>query len=165
MSALKACLQAGGIGIVWCGVGLPHGPATQAARREGVRLLAALGHPDLHIHRSACDGLAVVALSACQPIGVDVERSHSPATGADLAVAQWVRKEAVLKALGVGLAVAPDAVHAGDEDPQWRLVTAGAQGTVHLCSLPTPVGGYCAALAAQQPGPVLQTMATGLASR
>lgn len=165
VSALRACLQAGGIGIVWCGLGMSHGLATQAARREGVGLLAALGMQDLHINRSACEGLAVVALSACQPVGVDVERGRSTSVNLAPSLGVWVRKEAVLKALGVGLAVAPDDVDTGDEDAQWRSVPVGVHGVVHLRSLQTPVADACGALAAQHPGPVLQTVATGSASR
>lgn len=72
-SPLREFLRDGGVVVVWCAAGLSHGRAAQAARIEGARWLAAAGLEGLHVSRSACEGLAAVALCAHQPVGVDVE--------------------------------------------------------------------------------------------
>lgn len=102
--------------------GGPHGPVhvPGAARGTGA---------DVHVSLTRSTGLVAVALTASVPVGVDVEevRAVRPAL-ADVALAPaeradvdhrlpgrrrralaraWVRKEAVVKALGTGLVTAP----------------------------------------------------------
>jgi 4'-phosphopantetheinyl transferase len=83
-----------------------------------------LGHPSLHVSVSRTGSLAVVAVTTAGEVGVDVEEVAAPAFledrvglhPAELATypagraATWVRKEAVLKALGLGLTVDPAAL-------------------------------------------------------
>ena len=82
------------------------------------------GHPSLHVSVSRAGSLAVVAVTTAGEVGVDVEEVAAPAFlkdrvglhPAEIATypagraATWVRKEAVLKALGLGLAVDPAAL-------------------------------------------------------
>ena len=86
---------------------------------------------DLHFNLSHCDGLAVVALSRDAPVGIDIEcetRAASlvecettfchpaeiaslPSKASDRAIALleiWTAKEALLKAVGIGLTIAPE---------------------------------------------------------
>lgn len=93
----------------------------------------------LHVSVSSAPGLLAVALSDEGPVGVDVEsvgavaaapvadvllhpREPAPAAPGHLA-RTWVRKEAVLKATGHGLVVAPSelAVSGPDERPALLL--------------------------------------------
>lgn len=110
--------------------GGPHGPVSVAGAARGTGA-------DVHVSLTRSTGLVAVALTTSAPVGVDVEevRAVRPAL-ADVALAPaersdgehrlpgrrrrelaraWVRKEAVLKALGTGLLTAPaDAVVVAD---------------------------------------------------
>jgi 4'-phosphopantetheinyl transferase len=83
-----------------------------------------VGHPVLHVSLSRTRDLVAVAVSTDAPVGVDVERvadtrfegfdavaTHPTEQTRDLddraRAVSWVRKEAALKALGVGLRVDP----------------------------------------------------------
>jgi 4'-phosphopantetheinyl transferase superfamily protein len=57
----------------------------------------------------------------------------------------WVRKEAALKAVGVGLAVEPRLVEVGVEEVTTRLVVVPGHGVVTVADLDVP--GYAAAVA------------------
>jgi 4'-phosphopantetheinyl transferase len=108
-----------------------------------------LDHPSLHVSLSSAGNAAVVAVTAAGPVGVDVERvaatgfdgfpgvalgpDEPDGTTEDRARA-WVRKEAVLKATGSGLAVDPRSV---DVRPD-RVLGA------HLLDVPVPAGLACA---------------------
>ncbi|CAN7373515.1 4'-phosphopantetheinyl transferase superfamily protein [Terrabacter sp. LjRoot27] len=92
------------------------------ARQHGVPRL--LDDPGIHLSLSRTRGLVALALSRSGPVGVDIEVVHAVQFRgyADVALhaderghgssgltdaAAWVRKEAALKALGVGLRVDP----------------------------------------------------------
>ena len=96
-----------------------------------------VGHPGLHVGLSHGGEVAVVALSTDGRVGVDVE-THAAADfpgfgsvalgvgepdGDGVARATtWVRKEAVLKATGDGLAVPPAALRLSPPDEPPRLL-------------------------------------------
>jgi 4'-phosphopantetheinyl transferase len=117
---------------------------------------------------------AVLAISRGVPLGVDLERigrhdpeaslldavlgadergafAATPATRRAWAFSRyWSRKEAVLKATGDGLGIAPDRIAvSAPGDPPALLAWAHPgrpAGALHLYDL-EPAGGYCAALA------------------
>jgi 4'-phosphopantetheinyl transferase len=110
-----------------------------------------LAGSELHVSLASTVGLAVVAVTPVAPVGVDVERAA--ATGfdgfAEVALAPgehagtdveraraWVRKEAVLKATGTGLAVDPRTVDVRAD----RLTEPPAL----LYDVPAPEGLACA---------------------
>ena len=83
-----------------------------------------VGHPHLHVSLSRTPDLVAVAVSLDASVGIDVERvagtgfsgfdavaTHPSERSADLddhaRAVSWVRKEAALKALGVGFVVDP----------------------------------------------------------
>jgi phosphopantetheinyl transferase (holo-ACP synthase) len=144
--------------------------AREASRRasawiEGIAALAGCG-----LSRSATPGMAVVAAPASLRVGVDVEATSTLRALGDApaqwlhpeerpllqdqeawlpaaAAALWVRKEAVLKAFGVGLAVAPSAIAAGTYNEAWRTITHRIRATAVVRSVPAPAGGYALAVA------------------
>jgi 4'-phosphopantetheinyl transferase len=113
-----------------CGTcGAPHGRP---------RLLDA---PALHLSLSRTPGLVALAVSRSGPVGVDVERRHAASFDGFHAVAlhpderatgplvappggavAWVRKEAALKALGVGLRIDPASIHTPIEGRAGEIV-------------------------------------------
>lgn len=135
--------------------------AREVSRRTSAWIggLAALARVGLS--RSATRGMAAVAAHADRRVGVDVEAlstlspfcdelpqwlhpdEHALLEGQELsstAAALWVRKEAVLKAFGVGLAVAPSAIRVGPHNESWQAVKHSVLGTAVVQSLPSPVG-------------------------
>jgi 4'-phosphopantetheinyl transferase len=124
--------------------------------------------PGLHTSLAHCGGMVAVALCEGGPVGVDVERRDTASLRpiADLVCApgeaealqqadidrdarlleHWVRKEAVLKALGLGLArpmasfQAPEGGRFGLRDAQGARVELEVHAHAHS-------SGYVAALA------------------
>lgn len=112
--------------------------------------------PRLHVSLTHSGGLAAVALTTAGPVGVDLERirpvtqqegtarvtladpeyaewrASSPSGRTDLLLRAWTRKEAVLKALGTGLA--------GDLRAVATRLTGPATGAVRVTSLPAEAG-------------------------
>jgi 4'-phosphopantetheinyl transferase len=97
--------------------------------RPAVMATAAIRHP-AWISVARAGELSVVAVTDAGPVGVDVEVEGAAsfsgfddvalhpgerASGADEATRAWVRKEALLKAHGLGLAVDPRDVHLDDD--------------------------------------------------
>jgi 4'-phosphopantetheinyl transferase len=81
--------------------------------------------PVPHLSLSRCADLVAVAVTGAGPVGLDLERADADPGGATARVAlapgdtggplrTWVRKEAVLKAAGTGLAVDPRAFRVVD---------------------------------------------------
>lgn len=133
-----------------------HGGATAWVERTGGRAPRVHGaDPGLHLSVAHAGDHVAVAIGACGPVGVDVEPRTAAVDAAALAAAltpaerralgdlprarrpatllrQWVRKEAVLKAAGVGLAVDPAVLD---------VTVAGRRPCVVACpALPGVVG-------------------------
>lgn len=132
--------------------------------------------PDLHFNLSHAGADVLLAFSGAGPLGVDVERMDrrvaidaiaarhfAPAEAAALArlapdrrrdafLHLWTRKEAVLKAIGAGLAYGLQRVefdldeHGAVGDLQGPLALEGAHGDWHLHRL-APAAGLVGALA------------------
>ena len=163
---LRRHLQRGGLVVVRCATGQPVEPTRQLGRACCARLLAALaedGVPPLrHVSRSATDGLAAVALAQAAPVGVDVERLRLELLDDDLSAAAlhpsertapctperffalWVRKEAVLKAMGIGLALAPASFAAGPASARWTTLRPDGARRVRVRSLGATQGVHAA---------------------
>ena len=136
--------------------------ARQAARGLSAALLEAVGIEGLFVSRTATSGLAGVAACIWCPIGLDAERGtphamdaivraralhpdeaaieHSAAGVADPEsfFGLWARKEAVLKALGVGLGLDPRLVAVGWPAASWQRVTSPAGDHLEVRSIATP---------------------------
>ncbi len=112
--------------------------------------------PDLHVSLSRTDEVVAVAVSAL-PVGVDVEGDDRTRFDGFDAVAlhpddrderpttSWTRKEAALKALGVGLRVDPASLRTPPDGIPTVLDGLGAWVTVRDVSVPWP--GHSAAVA------------------
>jgi len=74
------------------------------------------------------------------------ERAALPQSDAQDFYALWTRKEAVLKALGVGLAVLPAMFVAAATETGWAHCDVGSYGTAHVRAMAAPPG-FSAALA------------------
>jgi phosphopantetheinyl transferase len=125
---------------------------------------------ELHASLARADGLALIAVATGRDVGVDVEpvrppppravvaqlltprevqeldRTHADERDAAFARA-WVRKEAVLKAVGVGLAIEPCLVEVGLTAVSPTFVAVPGRGEVTVSDV--DVGGYVAAVAAR----------------
>ncbi len=123
----------------------------------------------LHFNLSHSKDLALLALGAADELGVDVEAVRADLPGVDLAAAVldareleqlaerpedaqaepfvtcWTRKEACLKAVGLGLSLEPRGLHAGLEPRPMRMRVGMRE--LELVSLSVRPG-YRAALAA-----------------
>lgn len=164
---VKATLVGGQIAVLL----LPCGNSVESARlasRAACSLLEGLAcFPRGGVSRSATPGLAAVAAHIDGPVGIDVEALVTDGTledlapsmlhpveqctlpkplAADILLSLWVRKEAVLKACGVGLAVSPSAVCTGPFDAAWLTLGRSILGPAAVRSLVCPPG-FVAALA------------------
>jgi 4'-phosphopantetheinyl transferase len=134
-------------------------------------LVAPSGEIGCEFNISHSRGIAVVAIGGSEAVGVDVERCDartpwaelrdvftdreldllSSSPGADTGVRLWVRKEAVLKLTGHGLARAPSGVDVADTSiPAWT-----ESGAAWISDLPTPAP-YVGALASGTGRPQLR---------
>jgi 4'-phosphopantetheinyl transferase len=148
-----------------------------------------LGGGELHFNVSHTHGLALFAVTAAGPVGVDVEQVSPHATHLDMArrfftpaeadallalppghsgeafFHVWTRKEAFLKAVGLGLSHGLErfAVSVPPDDPPRILhidgdARAGARWSLeHLA----PAAGYVGALAVEGAGRVVRCFAWG----
>jgi len=129
------------------------------------------GRGDLDVSRSRARGVPIVALARGARVGVDVEavddarfgevadvllHAQERAAGAQEVALTWVRKEALLKALGTGLSVDPRSVwlSAAHDPPAvnaWPPSYAGTAATLVDLTLPTGQVGCLAVLAEDEP--------------
>jgi len=149
-----------GIRIAWS-ADLPAGP-----RATGRALLRELGADDVtavcpscggphgrpltsagHASIAHADGVTLVALGA-HPLGVDLERSDAQPPGAT--ARRWTEIEAVLKADGRGLAVAPERIRFADAREQSGR--AVLDGTVYELEQ-LAIDGFAATLATARAAP------------
>lgn len=129
------------------------------------------GQAALCFNLSHSKDLALIAVTTGIEVGVDIEAVRDDLPGPDLAagvlsaaelaeleqcaapdhatsfVACWARKEACLKALGVGLGLEPRALNLGLRAERQAMRLDGAEALIDISPLPAPAG-YCAALAA-----------------
>ncbi len=105
--ALLAGLGAGDVTAVCPSCGGPHGRVTSA---HG------------HVTVAHADGATVVAFSPDRPVGIDLERADARPPGTT--VRRWTAIEAVLKADGRGLDVAPERI-------RWNEGLAVLDGVVY----------------------------------
>ena len=120
-----------------------------------------VGHPHLHVSLSRTPELVAVAISVDAPVGVDVERvagtgfagfdavaTHPSELAVDLddhaRAVSWVRKEAALKALGVGFVVDPAALTT--PQPGRAAVVLPGRPAVSVVDLALDGDGHVAAL-------------------
>jgi phosphopantetheinyl transferase len=150
-----------------------YGSGARVLFRAGRRPLV-VGSP-LRVSLARAPGLALVGVATSREVGVDVEPvrpappdsvaaqllsgleaealSHCASGERDLAfVRAWVRKEAALKAAGVGLAVEPCLVEVGVEPDGPGVVTVPGRGRLRLSDV--DVDGHVAAVAAVGTAPV-----------
>lgn len=127
----------------------------------------------LHVSTSHSGAFVVVAATRAGPVGVDVEEEHgdlgpevrgAAALGPDEAagtsdaagfVRCWARKEALLKAVGVGITVPLAEVDLGPpgEPPRLRRYPGARPDQVFVADLPA-AEGYAGALCVLAPGQV-----------
>ena len=111
-------------------------------------------HHRLHFNLSHCEDLALVALSLDGPVGVDIEPAGRAASllGCEATFCHadeiaelpgeegrraaalleiWTRKEALLKALGTGMSLAPETVSLAAAEPHPRLRSFRVQALDH----------------------------------
>jgi 4'-phosphopantetheinyl transferase len=128
------------------------------------------GQPQLCFNLSHSKDLALVAVTSGIEVGVDIEAIREDLPGPDLAagvlssaeldelaqcaasdhahsfVGCWVRKEACLKAVGIGLGLDPREINVGLRSERHTVLVDGATAPIAVASLPTS-SGYRAALA------------------
>lgn len=133
------------------------------------------GRPQLaegpwHVSRSSTAGLVAVAVTRVGAVGVDVERGAAtdfPGFGGvalgpgeqagspGQRARTWTRKEALLKAAGVGLSQDPRQVQVGPPGDSPRVVAwPAAPGPAQLLDVPSPHGTACS-VAVLSAGPVV----------
>lgn len=124
----------------------------------------------LRFNLSHSNDIALLAVSTGVDVGVDIEAIRPDLPDATLAAgvltalelaeleqlptsqraevffACWARKEACMKALGLGLALEPKRLHVGMAAQRQQLRPLQSDGPLDLCLLHAP-GGYAAALA------------------
>lgn len=128
------------------------------------------GDAALRFNMSHSKDIALIAVTSGPEVGVDIEALRDDLPGPDLAagvlsageldelarcapqdhpavfVGCWTRKEACLKALGVGLGLEPRALDVGLQAQRMTLQLGSGEPAVDLAPLPCPPG-YAAALA------------------
>lgn len=131
-----------------------------------------MGCPGWHFNLSDSEDWALIGMQKGTPIGVDIEvrrgldsalalacRLYTPAEQAavkaasegaerdDVFLRVWTRKEACLKAVGLGLRLAPNSFEVGatDTDVVVRLRTPDGAVDVQVVSLPTGIQAHAAA--------------------
>lgn len=164
---VELAVDVGHVAVLFCTCGEGLDTARGAARRISSWLNRGEISTARRLSRSATNGLAAVAVHVSGIVGIDVEFAEDYLTidglmeeilhpgerhSADALntrtglLSMWVRKEAVLKAFGVGLAVSPSTTCTGAFDPEWRTVDHRQLGHAKVRSLPAP-SGFAAALA------------------
>lgn len=158
--ALRRPLAHGGIAVVWVEAPADIEAARQLTRQVCAELVAGMSIEGLCVSRSATAGLGAVALCVGGTVGVDVERRRLNWVDDDLLrlalhpaersalrrgagedfFGVWVRKEAVLKALGLGLALAPNTLDVGQASSDWTACSVPSIDSVQLRSLAAPPG-------------------------
>ena len=142
----------------------PHGKPVLLQASRGV------GPSPLCFNLSHSKDLALIAVTAGIEVGVDIEAVRSDLPGPDLAagvlsateldelaqcaaadhadsfVGCWTRKEACLKALGVGLQLEPRGLHVGLHPQRQTVQLDGVDAPIDITPLAAP-SGHCAALA------------------
>jgi len=132
---------------------------SEAHGRPRLLATAAVRHP-AYVSLARAGDLSVVAVTDAGPVGVDVEAQGAAdfagfadvalhpgerATTADDPTRVWVRKEALIKAYGLGLAVDPSDVRLDDDGLAAWDSPAPAPGSVWWRDLDVP--GHVAAVA------------------
>ena len=148
-------LASGCIVVVWAATGSTREHARLAGRQLCAALLAAGRGAACQVSRSAANGVAVVGLSGRHTIGIDVETErvgvasegvdmlHPSERGAWEASSEaptlfrhlWCRKEAVLKAFGVGLSTAPNWCPVGPPSSAWQPLVIERLGRAQVRSI------------------------------